>query len=251
VKGVAIATTGPAPPTRAAREPPVRQARIAGVCYLLVIAGGVFAAVFVREPLFVAGDAAATAAAIAANESLWRLGIAVHLAYLVAGAAFVVILYGVFRYVHATLALLALVLAVVDIAMEALLLAGLYVPLMLIEESGALGGFDEAQQHAVAYLAVRFFGIGWSFALLLFAGFCAIIGLLIVRSRLVPRAIGALMIAAGAGYAVNGLAGIVSPALAAALLPWTLLPPFVGELSLALWLTMKGVAWPAPEPGAA
>lgn len=235
-------------PTEAAgaRESPVRQARIAGICYLLVIAGGVFAAVFVRESLFVAGDAAATAAAIAANEALWRVGIAVHLAYLVAGAAFVVILYGLFRRVHATLALLALVLAVADIAIEALLLTGLYVPVMLMEESGALGGLDEAQRHAVAYLAVRGFLVGWSFALFLFAGFCAIIGLLIVRSRLVPRAIGILMIAAGAGYLVNGLTGIVAPTLAAALLPWTLLPPFVGELSFALWLTAKGVADAAP-----
>jgi hypothetical protein len=37
---------------------PARQTRIAGVCYFAVIAGGVFAALFVREPLLTAGDAA-------------------------------------------------------------------------------------------------------------------------------------------------------------------------------------------------
>jgi hypothetical protein len=58
---------------------PARLARIAGACYLAVIAGGVFAALFVREALFTAGDAAATASAIAAHETLWRWGIAVHL----------------------------------------------------------------------------------------------------------------------------------------------------------------------------
>jgi hypothetical protein len=66
-------------------------------------------------------------------------------------------------------------------------------------------------------------------------------GLLILRSRLIPRVIGALMIAAGASYFVNSLAGILSPRLSEGLLPWILLPCFVGELSLALWLAVKGV----------
>ena len=49
-------------------------ARIAGLCYLMVIAGGLYAEVFVRASLLVPGDAAATARAIAANETLWRWG---------------------------------------------------------------------------------------------------------------------------------------------------------------------------------
>ncbi|HUG37123.1 MAG TPA: DUF4386 family protein, partial [Candidatus Limnocylindrales bacterium] len=81
---------------------PARLARIAGGCYLAVIAGGVFAALFVREPLFTAGDAAATASAIAAHETLWRWGIAVHLLYLLPGATATVILYRLFKPVGAT-----------------------------------------------------------------------------------------------------------------------------------------------------
>ncbi len=49
------------------------------------------------------------------------------------------------------------------------------------------------------------------------------------------------MIAAGASYFVNSLAGILAPRLSESLLPWILLPAFVAELSLALWLTVKGV----------
>ena len=52
----------------------VRQARIAGLCYLMVIAGGLFAEIVVRGSLLVAGDAAATARAITANQALWRWG---------------------------------------------------------------------------------------------------------------------------------------------------------------------------------
>jgi hypothetical protein len=74
-----------------------------------------------------------------------------------------------------------------------------------------------------------------------------LIGALILRSRLVPHVIGALMIAAGACYAVNTLALILSPDLSDQLVPWILLPPFLGELSLALWLVAKGVQVRVPE----
>jgi hypothetical protein len=218
-----------------------RQARIAGLCYLLVIIGGMFAALFVRDSLFVSGDATATARSIAANESLWRWGIAVHALYLFPGAAFGVILYRLFKPVHATLALLALVFAIAPVVIEALLLTGLFVPLAMIGEGAAFGALDEGQRHALGYLGVRLFLTGWGFSLLVFSGFCTLIGLLILRSRLVPRVIGALMIAAGASYFLSSLSAILSPALNAALLPEVLLPSFVGEFSLALWLTIKGV----------
>lgn len=227
---------------------PARLARIAGVCYLAVIAGGVFAALFVREPLFTAGDAAATASAIAAHETLWRWGIAVHLLYLLPGAAAAVILYRLFRPVGATLALLALVFALSDVAIEALLLATLTVPLAMIEEGGAFGALDEGQRHALGYLAVRFFFTGWSFALLLFSGFCASLGVLILRSRLLPRVIGALMLGAAAGYFLSTLIGLLAPEYSF-LTSWLMVACFVGELSLALWLAVKGVR--ATEPGVA
>lgn len=233
---------------RGGSEAPARLARIAGACYLAVIAGGVFAALFVREPLFAMGDAAATASAIAAHETLWRWGIAIHLLYLLPGATATVILYRLFRPVGATLALLALVFSISDVAIEALLLTTLTVPLAMSDGGGALGALDEGQRNALGYLAVRFFFTGWSFALLLFSGFCASIGVLILRSRLLPRLIGALMLGAAAGYFLSTLIGLLAPELSARLW-WLLLPCFMGELSLALWLAVKGVR--ASEPGVA
>ena len=89
---------------------------VAGLCYLAVIAGGLFAEGMVRAPLIVPGDPAATARAILENETLWRLGLAVHLLYLVPGLTFKVIVSGLFRSVEPTLARLAQPLAVVRVA---------------------------------------------------------------------------------------------------------------------------------------
>lgn len=231
------------PPMRPGDASAPREARLAGLCYLAVIAGGVFAALFVRGRLIVAGDAAATAAAIAAAEPLWRWGIAVHLLYLLPGAAFGVILYRLFRPAQETLALLALVLLACDVGLEALLLSALTVPLALGGDGGAFAALGAEQRDAIAYLAVRLFLTGWSFALFLFAGFCALIGVLVLRSRLVPRLLGVLMVGAGVGYAASALVGILAPAGASAA-AWLLVPCFVGELSLALWLAIRGVRLP-------
>jgi Domain of unknown function (DUF4386) len=241
-----------APPAQLARQ--ARQARVAGLCYLLVIAGGLFAEVFVRESLVVQGDAAATMRAIAADEALWRWGLAVHLLYLVPAIVMNVLICGLFRAVEPTLARLALVLSIVSVTVEASSLLQLAVPLAILEEPGTLAAGGEPQRQALSYLAVSLFSSGFGFSLLFFAGFCVLVGALILRSRLVPRLIGLLMVLAGACYAVNTLALVLSPALSDRLLPAILLPPFVGELSLALWLLVKGVRPPPharlPQPAA-
>ncbi len=68
-----------------------------------------------------------------------------------------------------------------------------------------------------------------------------LIGVLILRSRLVPRAIGAMMIVAGICYVVNTVALIVSPSFWKLVNPTILLPILLAELSLALWLLLKGI----------
>ena len=231
-------------------RPLARQARIAGLLYLMVIAGEIFAEGVVRGSLIVQGDAAATAQAIAASESLWRWGLAVHLLYLVAALVVNVIVYGLLKPVQATLARVALVCAMVGLAIEAVTLRHLLVPLVMVEEGGALAALGEGQRQALAYLAVRLFASGWGFALLFFSGFCVLVGVLIWRSRLIPRVIGAMMIVAGVCYLVNSVALILSPGLSNLLVPWILLPCFLGELSLALWLMVKGVKVEAAQQAA-
>jgi hypothetical protein len=216
-------------------------ARIAGLCYLAVIAGGLFAEAGVAERITVASDAAATAAAIAANETLWRWGIAVHLLYLLPGLVMNLLIYELLKRAGATLARLALIAALVSLAIEAVSVLFLYMPLATGGSGGALAAMNEGQRQALGYLGIRLYSVGFGFALVFFAGFCVLNGLLILRSRLVPRPIGALMILAGLCYFVNSVTAIVAPPLSTVLFPWILLPGLIAESSLALWLTAMGV----------
>ena len=207
---------------------------------MIVILGGLFAGI-VQDSLTVSGDAAATAAAIAGHELLWRWGIAVHLIYLATATTVMnVLLYRIFKPVQPTLALLALVSGVVSAAIEGAALLPLYFPLVMAESRGALPALDQAARGEFVYLVSRLSEIGFGIALFFFSGFCAAIGSAIVRSRLLPRIIGAMMIVAGVCYFVSSLSNVVAPGLAHLLSPWIILPCFLGEASLAIWLLFKG-----------
>jgi hypothetical protein len=104
-----------------------------------------------------------------------------------------------------------------------------------------LGALGEGERQVLFYLAVRLYETGSGFALLFFSGFCAATGVLILRSRLLPRAVGLMMVLAGICYFVSSLTTVVAPTLAGLLLPWIILPCFVGEASLATWLLIKGI----------
>src|SRR2546427_10998249 len=86
---------------------PRQLARTAGGLYLANIVLGFFAIGFVPATIFVAGDAAATAHNIQANEGLYRLGIVAHVVILATNVALAVSLLELFKGVNLRLGLLA------------------------------------------------------------------------------------------------------------------------------------------------
>ncbi len=74
---------------------------------------------------------------------------------------------------------------------------------------------------------------------LVFFGFALLgVGYLIRHSGYLPWLLGLLVQIAGVSYVVNSFLLLVAPDLATIVL---LVPAFVAELSLALWLLVKGV----------
>ena len=218
--------------------------KLAGAAYLVVNLGGLFVQAGVFQPL-THGPAAATAQAIAENKQLWRIGIAVNAAYLLANIPLGILLYELFGPVRQTLARCALAYILICAAIEAVNLALLYAPLAL---GGEVAGLGEAQRQALGYLAISLHPVGFGIALLFFAAFCVLTGVLILRSDVAPRAIGWLMMLAGGCYATNTLAMLAAPGVWDRLTPWVLLPCLLAELSLATWLIAGGRKLDLIEP---
>lgn len=220
---------------------PRHLARLGGVLYLVIIVGGLFGEALIRNRFIVPGDATATAANIRAMESLWRLGIAGELFMLSCTVALALILYVLLRPVSRDLALLAVFFNLVSIAVEATNELQLVAALFPLGNTGYLSGFEPEQLHALASLSLRSYSYGFGASLIFFGWECLVLGYLIDRSGYFPKAIGVLMQIAGVCYLTNSFALLVAPTVAARLFPAILVPAFVGEASLCLWLLVRGV----------
>ncbi|MCB0043352.1 MAG: DUF4386 domain-containing protein, partial [Caldilinea sp.] len=147
---------------------PNTYARIAALLYLTIIGAGIAAQFFVRGSLIVPGDAAATAQAITASESLFRLGIAGDLVMIAADIALALVFYILFRPVSHALSLLAAFFRLVQAAILGINLLNLLQVLKLLGGADYLAVFGADQLAAQALFYAEAHGMGYSLGLVFF-----------------------------------------------------------------------------------
>ncbi len=219
-------------------------ARAGGFAYLYIIAAGIFAQAFVRSKLAVPGDAAATAENILASEFLFRAGFASELLLLVADVIVAFVLYVLLKPIDRNLALLAAMFRLAMTAISAANSFNHYYVLLFLNEAEYLTVFGVEQLQAFALHSLRAHALGYHVSLVFFGFHCLLIGWLIFKSIYIPRLIGLLLIVASACYLTNSFATILFPDFARMLSSLILLPALIAELSLALWLIVKGASIP-------
>jgi hypothetical protein len=215
-----------------ASSPP--SPRVIGWVWVLYFLTGILGTLLTRG-IIVSTDAASTANNILAHASLYRAGFAVDLVANLIYVALTALLFGFFRPVNPTFALLAaffsLVGCTVQIMGELLRLA----PTVILANPQLASAFGAQQLQASVLLSVTLYRNVFYIAFVLFACFELVTGFLIVRSTFLPRWIGWWWIAGGIG----GLTFLWSP-LATSIWP-VLLAAGAGEFVLPVWLLVKGV----------
>ncbi|MDQ6470618.1 DUF4386 domain-containing protein [Flavobacterium sp. LHD-80] len=217
---------------------PQFYARIAGLFYLVIILTGLFSEVFVRNKLFVSGDANATANNIIHSDFLWRLGISADLIMQICDLPVMIILYYLFKPVNKKLALLNLSFNLIQTAVLVANKLNLLAALFFLGDTEYLKSFSPDQLHTLAYLSIKLHGYGFGVGLIFFGFVCLIEGYLIYKSGYFPKVLGTLMTIAGLCYLANSFASILAPELSSFIL---LFPCIVAELGLTLWLIFKGL----------
>ncbi len=226
--------------TRASETSPQVYARIGGILYLVIIAIGALDQISIRGGLIASGDAVSTAKHIMAAESLWRIGIAGDIIMHVFDIPLMLVLYVLLKPVNKNLASLAVLFNLIQTAVLAANKLNLLMPLSLLGNADYLRVFEPGQLYALSYLFVRAHDNGFGIGLIFFGFACLIYGYLLFRSGYFPRAIGALIVIAGLSYLTSSFMLILAPVYAGIVLP-VLVLALVGELSLGLWLTVRGV----------
>ncbi len=218
-----------------------RIARSAGILYLIIAVAGAFSFMYVRSSLLVAGDANETAANIAANAGLLRLGIAADAIVFLSEIVLTVLLFILLEPVSRTLALVAAFARLAMATMQGINLLTYALVLLLLGGASYLTVFTPEQLNALALLflnAYEYVALFWG---MFFALHLLTLGYLIYKSGYFPALLGLLMVLAGLGYLIDSFGSIFLPQYDAVFAILVSVGALVGELGFALWLLIKGV----------
>ena len=216
-------------------------ARIAGLFYLIVIATGLFAELFVRQAFKASGDAFTTASNIQSSEMLFRLGVVADIVNFICGLPCVLIIYFLFKRINKFLLQLALIFVIIQTAIIAVNLLNQASPLLILGKNEYLKSFQPNQLAALTQLSLNIQGVGYAIGLVFFGFYCLLVGYVLYKSKMVPKLIGILYIISGIGYLINSFTMLLSKGFENPIFIYAAIPIFIGELSFCLWLLIKGI----------
>ena len=221
---------------------PVRQARIAGMLYLVVAVLGAFAQI-VRLQAYVPGDASATAANVVAKIGILRLSFVADLTQNLVWLFFAMALYRLLQHAGKNLARAMVIFVVVSVSIASL---------NMINQMGAIVvatnpayatafGVDGSNALVLLFMDLHFYGyliaqMSW---LWLFA-----LGLLGLRSGMFPRVLGILLMVGTVAYVIHALAQFFAFSFAPGVASAMVIPETLSEAALLLYLLIKGVKTP-------
>lgn len=220
-------------------------ARGAGLLYLVVVLTGIVSLAYVPSQISVPGNAAATVANIRTYEPLFRVGIA---AGLVCYTAFLLLPLLLYRLLApsgraAAATMVALATASVPIAFGNLVHR--LNALSLVGGGDHLAALTPSQIDAQVMIELAAYGNGLLVVKIFWGLWLLPFGYLVVRSGLLPRLLGLLLMAGCLGYLIDVGARLFVPAYGtAAVARLVTLPGSVGEIGTCLWLLIMGVRTP-------
>jgi len=224
--------------------------RFAGFLYVLTSIVGFFAMGYVPGKLIVHGNATATVSNITAHEALFRLGIA---GELIGQAGFIFValaLYDLLKGVSRRHASIMVILIVVSIPIAFVNELNSIAALVLVRGADFLAIIEKPQRDALAMLFIKLHGQGFVVAEIFWGLWLFPLGLLVYRSRFLPRFLGVWLGLAGVAWVILSLTGILAPQYQDKVDRYSQ-PAIIGEIVFMLWLLVKGAKPPALDAAAA
>jgi hypothetical protein len=217
-----------------------KNARVAGLLYILFSAFGVVRLLYIPSTLIVDGNPTATTNNIAAHELLFRFGV---VSYLLCAAGWIFVtlaLYRLLKGVNRGLAVLMVILGgLMPVPIFFMNAVNDAASLLFARGDDFLKVFDKPQREALAMLFLRLHHQGdlanevfWGLWLLPF-------GLLVYKSRFLPRFLGVWLMAGCFGYLALSFTGLLFPAYESKVFIYAQ-PLITGELAFMLWLAIRG-----------
>jgi hypothetical protein len=224
-------------------HPTDKAARIAGAVYLSLVLTAPFSLLYVPGKLIVRGNATATANNILTHEMLFRLCIVADLFSSVIFICLGLALYRLLSDVNRTWARLMLSFVLVSAAIGFMNVLNNIAALTLFRGADFLAVFEKPQRDALAYLFIRLHNQGQFMNEIFWGIWLFPFGLLVFRSRFLPRFLGLWLMLGCFAYLVLSLIALLFPPYYDAAFRMAQ-PVLFGELAILLWLLIKGAKVP-------
>lgn len=217
-----------------------QTARLAGALYVAMALFGAIGLVYFPGRFVVQGDAAATAGRIVSAPLLYRLWAATDLVAGVFAIYLAMTLYQLFKDVDRNQARVLVAMLLVQVPMWFALTLTQLAPRVLLNGSSYWSVFDKAQLDALALGLLGLSSRGVD-AMSAYSGLWLLpLGLLVYKSRFIPRLVGVFVLVAASAYLVSAATAFVFPAYHSFVF-WGAAPLYgLGEISIIGWLLIKG-----------
>src|ERR1039458_3749785 len=198
---------------REGMHPTDKAARVAGAVYLSMAVTAPFSLIYIPRALIVRADATATANNILAHETLFRLGIVADLITSVIFVFLVMALYRLLSGVNKEHASMMVALVLVSATVGFMNVLNNIAALTLLRGADFLAVFERPHRDALAMLFLRLHGEGLVINEIFSGLWLFPFGVLVMRSRFLPRLLGLWLIVNGFAYLALSFTGLLLPQL--------------------------------------
>lgn len=222
------------------------RSRRAGLLWLFATLTGGWALTYVRGHLYVPGDAVATTNAILAHTATFRWAITATLVSEVLLLFLSLEFYRVFAPVERGLSRLLLASALLTVGLGVANQLPNLVALLLLGPDAYLQAFADIQRQALVLVLLRVQnGFGQALVEIFWTPYYVALGLLVVRTRALPRVLGVLLVVMGIGFSINILDKLLAPTFYPLLFTRSAMAlGALGAIPTMLWLLIRGFAAP-------
>lgn len=219
-----------------------RTARLAGLLWFLSTVTGAFSLLYVRSNVIVSGDAAATVNNIMSSEFLFRAAIVSNIFSQIFLFFFGLTVYRLFKEINKTLATVFLTSVMMTVAIAVVNAFNNFGALLVLSQADYLKAFTPEQLNAMAMTFLRLNNsIGQGLLEIFWVPYYFSFGLLIIKSRFLPKIFGILLMLMSAGFAINILNKFLVPHFyPAAFTQLAMTLGALGGIPTILWLLIKG-----------
>jgi hypothetical protein len=228
-----------------------RLTQVAGLLYLVVGVFGGFVIGYVNPKVYVPGDAAASAANVAANAGLVRIGVVADLLQATVFVFLAMVLYMLLKDVNRGVARAMVILVAIATTIMSLNEAFQFAALLVSDDASYVAALGAAGSSALVMLLLDLYHYGFAIAQIFFGLWLVPLGYLAFRSGMFPRVLGVVLVLGALSYLADTVAAFLLPDLSRQIHGLLAIAPAIAEIWMVgylLWMGFRPSSRIQPAP---